>query len=86
MTLNENRPFTSCMTSEYNWCDGPQNRDIHEQNKVLTLGNIAAFLYILDTCRVNTSTVFALNQNQDLKSQNAFIFVLKLDTTLIGQI
>ena len=48
------------------------------------LDNIAAFLYILNTCRVNISTVLALNQNRDLKSQNAFIFVLKLDRTLIG--
>ena len=38
----------------------------------------------VDTCMVNASTEFALNQNQDPKSQKAvFKFVLELRTTLI---
>ena len=37
-----------------------------------------------DTCMVNTSTKFALNQNQNPKSQKVvFKFVLELGTTLI---
>ena len=38
----------------------------------------------VDTCMVNASPEFALNQNQDQKSQKVvFKFVLELGTTLI---
>ena len=39
---------------------------------------MAAFSYVLDTCRVNASTVFALNKGQDPRKQKSFNFVLDL--------
>ena len=44
---------------------------------------MAAFSYVLDTCRVNASTVFALNKDQDPQKQKSFNFVLDLAAQLI---
>ena len=44
---------------------------------------MAAFSHVLDTCRVNASTVFALNKGQDPRKQKSFNFVLDLASELI---
>ena len=44
---------------------------------------MAAFSYVLVTCRVNASTVFALNKGQDPRKQKSFNFVLDLASELI---
>ena len=44
---------------------------------------MAAFSYVLDTCRVNASTVFALNKGQDPRKQKSFNFELDLASQLI---
>ena len=52
----------------------------HVKSRRLTM---AAFSYVLDTCRVNASTVFALNKGQDPPKQKSFNFVLGLASELI---
>ena len=50
---------------------------------------IVAFCYILDTCRINAGTVFALNSNKSPKEINSFDFgwslAIKLITPFIQQ-
>ena len=43
---------------------------------------MAVFLYLLDTARVNSQTLWALNNNQNPKSTNSFEFAYKLETEL----
>ena len=44
---------------------------------------VAAFAYVLDTCRVNASTIIALNKGHHSRKQKTFDFVLNLTLELI---
>ena len=44
---------------------------------------MTAFAYVLDTCRVNASTVIALNQSIEPRNTNSFDFEITLVLQLV---
>lgn len=44
---------------------------------------MVAFFYLLDTCRVNSSTVYCMNQKTDPRKQNSFEYGWKLSMELV---